>query len=100
MNISKGRWLWLLALGAGLAASPDLTSAQQNFLPPEAAPWAKEAEHQGTIPPGTVLTKQNYQQYKSFFPYGIPNFWKGSGFWKLPDDVPIQPCKLESRGDR
>jgi hypothetical protein len=94
-NWYQGRLFWLLALGAGLIVLPYIASAQQNYLPREAAQWAKEAEHQGTLAPGMVITRQNYQQYKSFFPYGIQTFWEGTGFWKMPDDVEIHVVPTE-----
>ncbi|MGH8012534.1 MAG: DUF1329 domain-containing protein [Candidatus Binataceae bacterium] len=39
--------------------------------------------------PGTVITKQNWQQYKDCFSDGVNYFWEGAGFWKMPDDVEI-----------
>ena len=42
-----------------------------------------------TIPPGTVITKSNWQQYQQFFTDGEKYFWNGAGFWKMPDDVEI-----------
>jgi len=47
------------------------------------------AHAQSTIPPGTVITKQNWRQYKDFFSEGVQTFWEGNGFWKMPDDVEI-----------
>jgi hypothetical protein len=51
---------------------------------------------QPTIPPGTVITKQNWQQYRDFFSKGVQTFWEGNGFWKMPDDVEIHvaPTKV------
>ncbi|MGH7934252.1 MAG: DUF1329 domain-containing protein [Candidatus Binataceae bacterium] len=46
-----------------------------------------------TIPAGTVITKQNWQQYKQFFSDGEIYFWEGSGFWKMPDDVEMHVGK-------
>jgi len=40
--------------------------------------------------PGTVITKQNWMQYKDCFPEGIQGLWQGSlGFWKMPDDAEV-----------
>ena len=36
-NWYQGRLFWLLALGAGLIVLPYIASAQQNYLPHEAA---------------------------------------------------------------
>jgi hypothetical protein len=39
-----------------------------------------------TIPPGTVINMQNWQQYKSFLPDGIQVLFEGKYFWKFPPD--------------
>jgi hypothetical protein len=40
--------------------------------------------------PGTVITKQNWVQYKDCFQEGVQGLWQGTvGFWKMPDDVEI-----------
>jgi hypothetical protein len=39
--------------------------------------------------PGTVITKQNWMQYKDCFSDGIQAFWQGTYLWKMPDDVAI-----------
>jgi hypothetical protein len=39
--------------------------------------------------PGTVITKQNWTQYKDCFSYGEQRLWQGDLFWKMPDDVEI-----------
>jgi hypothetical protein len=55
------------------------------LLVPAAAAWAD-----CTATPGTVITKQNWMQYKDCFPEGIQGLWQGTlGFWKMPDDVEI-----------
>jgi hypothetical protein len=41
----------------------------------------------GTIPPGTVLTQENWQQYKAFMPTALQGMWEGTfGGWKFPPD--------------
>jgi Protein of unknown function (DUF1329) len=40
--------------------------------------------------PGTVITTQNWMQYKDCFSDGVQVFWQGTYFWKMPDDVAIQ----------
>ncbi|MGH7932416.1 MAG: DUF1329 domain-containing protein, partial [Candidatus Binataceae bacterium] len=39
--------------------------------------------------PGTVITKQNWSQYKDCFSDGVNYLWAGTGFWKMPDDAEI-----------
>jgi hypothetical protein len=42
-------------------------------------------------PPGTVVTKQNWTQYKDCFSDGVQgSFWQGTYFWKMPNDVQIR----------
>src|SRR5215472_7608868 len=55
------------------------------LLAPAAVAWAD-----CNATPGTVITKQNWMQYKDCFPEGIQGLWQGSlGFWKMPDDAEI-----------
>jgi len=42
------------------------------------------------VTPGTVITKQNWMQYKDCFSEGVQHFWQGDLFWKMPDDVAIK----------
>jgi hypothetical protein len=42
-----------------------------------------------TIPPGTVITMQNWQQYKQFMTDGMVALFEGKYFWKMPPDVRI-----------
>lgn len=69
-------------------------------LPWIAAGWA--ASSSDTIPPGTVITKQNWQQYKQFMAYGMQVFWAGTYHWKFPDDyqVVIGPTHHYPMGSR
>jgi Protein of unknown function (DUF1329) len=41
---------------------------------------------QDTIPPGTVINMQNWQQYKAFMPDGVQVLFQGKYFWKFPPD--------------
>lgn len=38
------------------------------------------------IAPGTIITLQNWQQYKQFMPAGMQALFAGTYFWKLPPD--------------
>jgi hypothetical protein len=49
--------------------------------------WLADTAIQGTIPPGTKITMQNWQQYKQFMPVGMIDFFEGKYFWKMPSDV-------------
>ncbi len=43
-----------------------------------------------TIPPGTVITMANWQQYRAFMPDGMAALFEGRYFWKMPPDVRIE----------
>jgi len=75
MRMSRSLGTLLIALCVGAVA-------------PSATALAQGGEAQ-TIPPGTVITKQNWRQYQQFFSDGEKYFWEGQGFWKMPDDVEI-----------
>jgi Protein of unknown function (DUF1329) len=45
------------------------------------------------VKPGTVITKQNWTQYKDCFSYGEQRLWQGDLFWKMPEDVEIHVGK-------
>ncbi|MGH7905905.1 MAG: DUF1329 domain-containing protein [Candidatus Binataceae bacterium] len=62
--------------------------AMAGFAPAHAEePIAHEQE--ATIPAGTVITHQNWRQYKDFMPYGMQVLWSGKYFWKLPPGARI-----------
>ena len=44
----------------------------------------------GSIPPGTMITTQNWQQYKQFMPEGMIGLFDGSYQWKMPSDVQME----------
>jgi hypothetical protein len=41
------------------------------------------------VKPGTVITKQNWTQYKDCFSFGEQRLWQGDMFWKMPEDAEI-----------
>jgi Protein of unknown function (DUF1329) len=41
------------------------------------------------IPPGTTITNQNWQQYRSYMSDGLQALFEGKYFWKMPADVRI-----------
>jgi hypothetical protein len=47
-------------------------------------------ESQPPLPPGTRITQQNWQQYKSYFPQGLIEIWGGTHPWKLPADAVME----------
>ena len=41
------------------------------------------------IPPGTVITQQNWREYKSFMSEGLTALFEGSHFWHMPSGLQI-----------
>ena len=48
---------------------------------------AYAAESEAPIPPGTVITEQNWQQYKEYMTPGLQYLWAGTYTWKLGPNV-------------
>jgi hypothetical protein len=55
-------------------------------VPLDATATASEA---GPVPPGTVITPQNWQQYKQYMTNGLQALFSGQYFWKFPNDFKI-----------
>ena len=43
-----------------------------------------------SIPPGTIITTQNWQSYRQFMPDGMAAMFEGKYFWKMPPDVQME----------
>ena len=67
----------------GLAVSALAIVAYPSFA------LAQSATSSDTIPAGTKITVQNWQQYKQFMPDGLAKLFGGEFFWKLPADAEI-----------
>jgi Protein of unknown function (DUF1329) len=72
--------LWLCCPGI---AAAQISWSEQNY------DSLASAESAATIPPGTRITSQNWQQYKDFMPLGMQQLWAGKSFWHLPADAVI-----------
>lgn len=48
------------------------------------------ADGENSIPPGTVITLQNWQQYKAFMPDGMQILFAGTHAFKLPADFKME----------
>lgn len=42
------------------------------------------------IPPGTVITMDNWRSYRQFMPDGMVGLFEGKYFWKMPPDVRME----------
>jgi hypothetical protein len=69
------------SLDAPNSGSTPMTSASNSRL---------DGSIKGTIPPGTAITMQNWQQYKQYMPDGMVALFAGTYFWKMPADVSME----------
>src|SRR5579863_7493137 len=69
------------------APPPTATNAAQKDAAPQAASAAASAD---TIPPGTQITMQNWQNYQQFMPDGMVSLFQGKYYWKMPADVAMK----------
>src|SRR5216684_3654088 len=78
--------LFVLTAATGptaIAASGNTITGAPNALdhvPPSA----------NSIPPGTIITTQNWQNYRQFMPDGMAAMFEGKYFWKMPADVQMK----------
>jgi hypothetical protein len=49
-----------------------------------------EAAGENSIPPGTIITLQNWRQYKAFMPDGMQALFAGTYMFKLPADFRME----------
>ncbi|MGH7932415.1 MAG: DUF1329 domain-containing protein [Candidatus Binataceae bacterium] len=75
MHASGRSWIFIIALCLGMVVPPAAALADCNPAP------------------GTVITMQNWTQYKDCFSDGVKALWQGSYFWKMPADVEIHVGK-------
>ncbi len=60
-------------------------------------PWSEESydalvsgDSSETIPPGTKINSQNWQQYKNFMPAGLQQLFAGKLSWSLPPETVVE----------
>src|SRR5467141_1773531 len=78
-----------LALLLALMLVPLLGLARADEVQDVMKAWMADTANQDTIPSGTKITMQNWQQYKQFMPVGMIAFFEGKYFWKMPSDIEI-----------
>lgn len=80
---------YILALGAVLiwVFSSGIASADYYNWSEPGYDNLVSADSSATIPPGTRITMQNWQQYKNFMPIGMQQLWAGKFFWHLPQNA-------------
>ena len=89
--MAKHKWLVSLLVGLFLVATAEIACSQDLPQFNDAAYQAlADASSPATIPPGTVITLQNWQQYKQFMTLGMQLLWsRRSAVMKLPADAQI-----------
>src|ERR1700694_2118872 len=74
--------------------SPSITPGA-GAMPPGSSAAASDgvAGKRGAIADGTVITMENWREYREFMPDGMAAFFEGKYFWKMPPDVqmPVGP---------
>jgi hypothetical protein len=57
--------------------------------------WMQETSNAGSIPSGTVITRQNWRQYKQFMPLGMIELFGDQYHWKMPErvQIPVGPTE-------
>ena len=77
-GLSAGVGLFLYAsIALALASSPDPASSGAG-------------SGDSTIQSGTIITMQNWQNYREFMPDGMAALFEGKYFWKMPADVSME----------
>jgi len=86
--MKRGKLLVVGVLAGALLMIAMLSSAMAQVVQ---VPWDSKnydqlapADSPETVPPGTHITMQNWQQYKKFMPFGMWVLWGGQQFYKMP----------------
>ncbi len=91
---SQGRVLGSILLGSVLVLgglrAPALAQVAAVMWDQASYDQLAAADSSDTIPPGTKITMQNWQQYKKFMPIGMQALWQGNFYWKMPSDAVIE----------
>src|SRR5690348_13848332 len=81
----------LCGLAVAFAQTADRSPAAPNSastpITPASGNGRPDGSMSGAIPPGTVITMQNWQQYRQYMPDGMAALFAGQYFWKMPADV-------------
>src|SRR5258708_33314494 len=74
----------------GQATQPPPTAAAPNAASPDSAQPAVQPVAADTIPPGTTVTMQHWQQFQQYMPDGMVALFQGKSFWNMPADVKME----------
>jgi hypothetical protein len=80
----------LLVLLAAIALTVNNVAAASGNASPETDAARQSPAGTDTIPPGTVITMENWRDYRQFMTDGMVALFEGKYFWKMPADVRIE----------
>ena len=87
MNRSLKRMAGTLVAVMSIAVSVEISNAQVfPVYDPGFAGELVDASSSETIPPGTKITTQNWQQYRRFMPLGLQKLYSGQYFWHVGNE--------------
>src|ERR1700687_4719454 len=73
----------------GQATQPPQTNAAA--IVPASAPAEPATQPMAdSLPPGTTITMQNWQQFEQYMPDGMVALFQGKYYWKTPADVKME----------
>jgi hypothetical protein len=81
--------LLLAALLPTLICAQDAPTTRDSFLGAAMPQFTSEVAADQTLPAGTRITTENWQQYRQFMSDGLQALFAGKYFWKMPADVEI-----------
>jgi hypothetical protein len=73
-------WIGLLLFAPAGFALSDLSGMEK---------WLQESSNASSIPSGTVITRENWRQYKQVMPLGMIELFGDQYHWKMPERVQI-----------
>jgi hypothetical protein len=87
---------FIFSAGAYADGSAPAPASATNTSGTTGEPIKSAGIEQGTIPADTVITMQNWRNYREFMPDGMAAFFEGRYFWKMPPDVqmPVGPTVI------
>jgi len=85
-----GTLVVLVLLAVSAVTGPTVLAASQNIIAGASNVVDHAPPNADSIPPGTIITMQNWQNYRRFMPDGMAALFEGKYFWKMPPDVQME----------
>ena len=80
----------VVLLVVSAVTGPTVFAASQNIIAGAPNVVNHAPPNADSIPPGTIITMQNWQNYRRFMPDGMVALFEGKYFWKMPPDVQME----------